>query len=192
MRRSTRCFLAISLAVSCLTHIRLGPLFVPLSCAEGRRRLLLGSVGPLLGLVGQSAQAQSSFSTEKWDGSFLDTSRDCKEVELGTPEGTCLRNIDALGGYATVLGKDSPTGDVWECLAEYDGNDIQVPFKQKGGKKATGKWFSNRKLDIKGIEWDDGTVWEKMEYKIINSPNEQMDPLGKIKNKAPKPAPGIQ
>lgn len=178
----------ISLAVALVIHLRLGSLFVTLGRAEGPRRLLLGAVGSLLGFSRQSAQAQSSFSTEKWDGSFLDTSRDCKENgELGTPEGTCLRNIDALGGYATILGKDSPKGDVWECLAEYDDKNIEVPFKEKGGKKAKGKWFSNKKLEVKGIEWEDGTVWEKMEYKIINSPNEQMDPLGLIKRKGEKP-----
>ena len=100
---------------------------------------------------------------------------------------TCLRNIDALGGYATILGKaqlplkhskvrsshmrrartprratcGSALRSASACLqfaeqleqsARYDDKNIEVPFKEKGGKKAKGKWFSNKKLEVKGIE----------------------------------------
>ena len=44
------------------------------------RRLLLSSVGSWIAAGASAAQAQSVFSTDKWDGSFLDSSKDCKEV----------------------------------------------------------------------------------------------------------------
>eukprot|EP00438_Fugacium_kawagutii_P013499 Skav208892 [mRNA] locus=scaffold270:419380:428460:- [translate_table: standard] len=190
-------------AASLLLMYRHRPAFLAPGRSEGEhsRRVLLGSW--ILGLGGVSgaapAQAQSVFSTEKWDGSFLDTSKDCKEAEIiGTPEGTCLRNSNALGGYATIRGRDrrvvlvvvllllllvvvvdEPGGDEWEVFSEYDDKEIRLPFKERGGPKAVGKWFSNKKEGIKGIKWMDGTVWEKMDYKIFPAPNEMTEAIGK-------------
>lgn len=187
MRRRQGSGLLILLAVaSCIptTFVRPASLADHGFATAGGRRLLLGSC--LLGFGAAPAQAQSVFSNgDKWDGSFLDTSRDCKEsVVLGTPEGTCLRNSNALGGYATIRGRDTPGGDEWEVFSEYDGSEIVVPFKERGGPKAVGKWFNNKKEGVKGVKWDDGTVWEKMDYKIFPAPNEFTEALGKARNEA--------
>lgn len=34
----------------------------------------------------------------------------------------------------------------------YDGSEIRLPFKEQGGPKAVGKWFSNKKEGVKGIK----------------------------------------
>eukprot|EP00434_Breviolum_minutum_P017150 symbB.v1.2.015137.t1/scaffold1124.1/size136573/3 len=185
MRRRPARLLIAACAATCLLIYRQRPAFLTpnsaRSSSEGGRRLLLGSW--IVGLGAAPAQAQSVFSTDKWDGSFLDTSKDCKEAdELGTPEGTCLRNSDALGGYATIRGRDVPGGEEWQVFSEYDGSEIRLPFKEQGGPKAVGKWFSNKKEGIKGIKWEDGTVWEKMDYKIFPAPNEMTEAIGKARN----------
>ena len=73
------------------------------------------------------------------------------------------------------------------CL-RYDSKEIILPFKEKGGPKVVGKWFYDKKEGVKGIKcrswnlavtfefdvwssiwaarFDDGTVWEKYEYKV--------------------------
>eukprot|EP00440_Ansanella_granifera_P030052 gb/GFBE01032652.1/.p1 GENE.gb/GFBE01032652.1/~~gb/GFBE01032652.1/.p1 ORF type:complete len:211 (+),score=50.84 gb/GFBE01032652.1/:1-633(+) len=155
--------------------------------AQGGRRLaLLGSTALLLSGVGSKpAQAQSFFSSERFDGSFTDDSKSCDEEALGIPKGSCMRTITCNGGFATIRGKDSPEGDMWEIFASYDGQNIEADFSKarKGGpKKLEGKWFSNKKLEQKGIKWKDGTTWEKMEYKITPSPNEVMETAGSIRN----------
>lgn len=88
------------------------------------------------------------------------------------PRGTCLRNIDAGGGYGTVFGRDSDGGDQWEVFVEYTGAEIEADFTRLGGKKRKGKWFKDKKADMKGIKWDDGEIWEKQEYKFMATPNE--------------------
>ena len=46
------------------------------------------------------------------------------------------------------------TPKVYQYVAtsRYDGNEIRLPFKERGGPKAVGKWFSNKKEGIKGIK----------------------------------------
>ncbi|CAJ1362205.1 unnamed protein product [Effrenium voratum] len=179
MRRLSRLLLAC-VATVCL---RYRPAFVVPPSSRTGRRFLLGAA--ISGSLKADAKAQSLTSMEKWDGSFLDTSKDCKEDKaLGTPEGTCLRNINALGGYATIRGRDGPSGEEWEVFAEYDGSEIILPFKERGGSKAVGKWFSNKKLGVKGIKFADDTVWEKMEYKIYPAPNEMSEAIQQERNEA--------
>ena len=71
-------------------------------------------------------------------------------------------------GLLVACCQDGPSGEEWEVFAEcscmlacfmshfvalrYDGSEIILPFKERGGSKAVGKWFSNKKLGVKGIK----------------------------------------
>eukprot|EP00931_Biecheleriopsis_adriatica_P010488 TRINITY_DN111562_c0_g1_i1.p1 TRINITY_DN111562_c0_g1~~TRINITY_DN111562_c0_g1_i1.p1 ORF type:complete len:210 (+),score=46.07 TRINITY_DN111562_c0_g1_i1:55-684(+) len=171
---------AAAAAVVCLRCLS----FVPCphqgdtASAAGRRHALLAGTATLLtGSDSKPAEAQY-FNGERFDGSFVDSRFDCNQEGLGLPAGTCLRNINCGGGLATIWGKDSESGKMWKVLASYEGENIQIDLRKKGGSLLEGKWFRNKKEDTKGIRWTDGSTWEKMEYKIGASPNEVMLNIG--------------
>ncbi|CAE8654291.1 unnamed protein product, partial [Polarella glacialis] len=137
--------------------------------SNGRRTaMLLGSV-LLAGQASRPAQA-GFFSTDRFDGSFIDPTHLCGEA--------CIRNINAEGGFATITGRENATANSWDIFAKYDGNNIEGQFLTGTMK---GVYF-NKKGD-KGIRWADGVVWEKCEYKMNAAPFEIVEKMGAYINK---------
>lgn len=146
-----------------------------------RRNLLNNAAAAAAATVSFGSAAEAITLKSRFDGSYTDANYPCQD---------CYRNIDADGsGFGMISGKDSPTTDRWETLAQYSGKSIEVKF---GDKKMKGT-FVNKKGE-KYIEWDNGMVWEKMEYKVEVSLNAGFDetPFGEraLKKKADLKAAG--
>uniref|UniRef100_A0A7S4QAQ6 Uncharacterized protein n=1 Tax=Alexandrium monilatum TaxID=311494 RepID=A0A7S4QAQ6_9DINO len=141
--------------------------------AEGRRSLLAAVPGVLLASRASPSQAAGFFSTDRFDGTYRDPNHPCDE---------CLVNINAEGGFATITGKDGPEDEAWDLVATYAEKDIVADFSPKGGpKKVKGKYFS--KKGDKGIQWEDGQEWEKLEYKVNAAPYEIVEKGGMMRQK---------
>ncbi|CAK0885204.1 unnamed protein product [Prorocentrum cordatum] len=129
---------------------------------SGRRAAL--SLAGLALAAGAPSPSEASnggalWSTDKFDGSFTDDKYPCED---------CTRTINADGGFGNIRGRDSQGGDMWTGLIEYSNKDVVASIvyadEEKGEKKLKGTWFS--KKGEKGIKWNDGSVWTKMDYKI--------------------------
>ena len=82
------------------------------------------------------------------------------------------------------VGGTPPAATSGKCFLSMMAQKSSYLSKRRGGPKAVGKWFNNKKEGVKGVKWDDGTVWEKMDYKIFPAPNEFTEALGKARNEA--------
>jgi len=129
-----------------------------------RRQWLASSVAAAsIACVHTPDEAAALGVKDKFDGSFQDPA-----LEAKCPEG-CERTINAEGGFALIRGRDRPDGKLWNVFATYDGKQMVADMTSRGGpKKLTGKWVGKEKT----IEWEDGSVWEKMMFKIIPAPFE--------------------
>lgn len=136
--------------------------------AAGRRAALSLAGLALAASKSSPAAAKSGgtlWSTDKFDGSYTDDRHPCED---------CTRTINADGGFGNIRGRDSEKGgDAWTGFIEYSDKKIVASItyseeSEKPEKKLTGTWFS--KKGEKGIKWDDGSVWEKMDYKIVMTP----------------------
>lgn len=113
--------------------------------------------------LGAPDNADAAKINDRFDGSYQDTA-----LEKKCPEG-CERTINAEGGFALIEGRDRASGKMWNLFATYDGKDIDVDMTPRGGpKKMRGKWNGKEK----SITWADGSVWEKMMFKVTPAPFE--------------------
>jgi len=134
----------------------------------GRRGAVLKAAASVAaGLTVASSDAHANYiSVERFDGSYVqDGLEKCGDA--------CARTINANGGLGMVRGRDSSTDLAWYVLAEYQDKKITLDLSPLGGpKKYTGKWVKSLpKSGEKGILWEDGKEWEKMEYKLTGTPN---------------------
>eukprot|EP00929_Paragymnodinium_shiwhaense_P071836 TRINITY_DN36486_c0_g1_i1.p1 TRINITY_DN36486_c0_g1~~TRINITY_DN36486_c0_g1_i1.p1 ORF type:complete len:226 (+),score=43.41 TRINITY_DN36486_c0_g1_i1:162-839(+) len=133
----------------------------------------------LAGSVLSSAAPEAVHADNQWedkfDGSYQDANYTCER---------CLRTIDARGGLATIFGRDDDGQELWQnVVAEYNGNNIVADFRPIGGKLLKGKWYRiGRGEDkVNGINWEDGSKWEKQDYKEDASPGEALKLYSKMK-----------
>lgn len=141
--------------------------WVPAPTEQGpvlRRRWLSAALAAAsIASLGAPENVEAVNAQDKFDGSFQDPA-----VESKCPEG-CERTINAQGGFALIEGRDRKNGKMWNLFATYDGKDISVDMTPRGGpKKMMGKWNGKEK----SITWADGSVWEKMMFKITPAPFE--------------------
>mmetsp|Transcript_27235 Transcript_27235/g.62787 ORF Transcript_27235/g.62787 Transcript_27235/m.62787 type:complete len:193 (-) Transcript_27235:97-675(-) len=137
------------------------------SALLGRRDAVLKGAAALAGgLTVAPRDAHANYiSSERFDGSYLqDGMEKCGDA--------CARTINANGGLGMVRGRDGQADLAWYVLAEYQDKSITLDLSPLGGpKKYTGKWVKSLpKSGEKGILWEDGKEWEKMEYKLTGTP----------------------
>mmetsp|Transcript_9293 Transcript_9293/g.20810 ORF Transcript_9293/g.20810 Transcript_9293/m.20810 type:complete len:202 (+) Transcript_9293:140-745(+) len=160
-------WLACTVVLTVLANLGSPLSWVPFGSNVGRRQGLLQGAAAAVGLsaAASEAEATTGINQERFDGSYLQSGlEDCGE--------TCSRTINANGGLGMVRGRDSASEQQWFALAEYQDKTISLDLSPLGGpKKYKGKWSKSLPTSgEKGILWEDGKEWEKMEYKIMATP----------------------